>query len=278
MVPIATTRTGVKRAAREAGRGGRRHRGTEPGGRGHGRDRATRGPASPSILWSRRRGLGGALAEQGTLFLYGVWPRGPTSFPLFPALTKNLTLRAYTLFSVTRDPALPERGKRFVIDGIEVGPLQTDHLLQLPLGGLPKSVLRAESSTSRSENRRNSLTLRFAFIRMQSVCRDILADPHRRADPRQMCIGQFRFLGPGIELCLILAKSLAEAPTSKRDLARIQEQFNAWAEETKLPYAHLSRICAMSIGENVAADRLHAYRGEWSVRESRRFFRSAGWT
>lgn len=37
---------------------------------------------------------------------------------------------------------------------------------------------------------------------------------------------------------------------SKRDLAKVQAQFNAWAEETGLPYVHLSRVCAMSIGEN----------------------------
>jgi 3-methyladenine DNA glycosylase Tag len=37
---------------------------------------------------------------------------------------------------------------------------------------------------------------------------------------------------------------------SKGDLAKVQAQFNAWAEETGLPYVHLSRICAMSIGEN----------------------------
>ena len=43
---------------------------------------------------------------------------------------------------------------------------------------------------------------------------------------------------------------IAEAVTSKRDLAKVQAQFNAWAEETGLPYTHLSRICAMSIGEN----------------------------
>jgi 3-methyladenine DNA glycosylase Tag len=46
---------------------------------------------------------------------------------------------------------------------------------------------------------------------------------------------------------------IAEAPTSKRDLAKIQEQFNAWAKETSLPYTHLSRICAFSIGENYQA-------------------------
>jgi 3-methyladenine DNA glycosylase Tag len=43
---------------------------------------------------------------------------------------------------------------------------------------------------------------------------------------------------------------VAEEVKSKRDLAKIQGQFNAWAEETGLPYVHLSRICAMSIGEN----------------------------
>jgi 3-methyladenine DNA glycosylase Tag len=48
---------------------------------------------------------------------------------------------------------------------------------------------------------------------------------------------------------------IAEAPTSKRDLLKIQEQFNAWAKETALPYRHLSVICAMSIGENYEGDR-----------------------
>jgi 3-methyladenine DNA glycosylase Tag len=43
---------------------------------------------------------------------------------------------------------------------------------------------------------------------------------------------------------------IAENPTSRKDLAKIQGQFNAWAEETGLPLTHLSRICAMSIGEN----------------------------
>ncbi len=52
---------------------------------------------------------------------------------------------------------------------------------------------------------------------------------------------------------------VADPPTSKRDRARIQQQFNAWAAETKLPYTHLSRICAMSIGENYPAERLQAY-------------------
>ena len=41
-----------------------------------------------------------------------------------------------------------------------------------------------------------------------------------------------------------------ESPTSKRDLQRIQEAFNQWHEESGLPYSHLSRIAACSVGEN----------------------------
>lgn len=43
---------------------------------------------------------------------------------------------------------------------------------------------------------------------------------------------------------------VAETVTSKRDLTKVQAQFNAWAEETGLPYTQLSRICALSIGES----------------------------
>jgi 3-methyladenine DNA glycosylase Tag len=43
---------------------------------------------------------------------------------------------------------------------------------------------------------------------------------------------------------------IAEEVKSKSDLARVQAQFNAWAKETGLPYTHLSRICALSVGEN----------------------------
>ena len=47
----------------------------------------------------------------------------------------------------------------------------------------------------------------------------------------------------------------------KGDLAKVQAQFNAWAKETGLPYVHLSRICAMSVGENYDPARLASYMG-----------------
>jgi hypothetical protein len=48
---------------------------------------------------------------------------------------------------------------------------------------------------------------------------------------------------------------VADAITSKRDLVKVQAQFNAWAKETGLPFVQLSRICAMSIGENYDTDK-----------------------
>jgi 3-methyladenine DNA glycosylase Tag len=41
---------------------------------------------------------------------------------------------------------------------------------------------------------------------------------------------------------------IADNPTSKRELRLIQAQFNDWHEQSNLPYSHLSRICALSVG------------------------------
>jgi 3-methyladenine DNA glycosylase Tag len=43
---------------------------------------------------------------------------------------------------------------------------------------------------------------------------------------------------------------IPENLTSRKDLRKVQEQMNAWAKESGLPMTHVSRICAMSIGEN----------------------------
>ncbi|MBA6412223.1 DNA-3-methyladenine glycosylase I [Parahaliea sp. F7430] len=40
---------------------------------------------------------------------------------------------------------------------------------------------------------------------------------------------------------------IADNPSSKRDLSRIQKRFNDWQQSSGLPYAHLSIICACSI-------------------------------
>lgn len=52
---------------------------------------------------------------------------------------------------------------------------------------------------------------------------------------------------------------IAEKPTSKRDLQKVQNQFNLWAVETGFGFTHISRILAMSIGENIAPERLRQF-------------------
>jgi len=62
-------------------------------------------------------------------------------------------------------------------------------------------------------------------------------------------------LSRDVVLCLRDAGlEIAPEPKSKGDMAKIQARFNAYADETGLPYLHLSRIMAMSIGENHSAD------------------------
>lgn len=55
---------------------------------------------------------------------------------------------------------------------------------------------------------------------------------------------------------------IAADPTSKGDMKKVQAQINAWAAETGLPRVHLSRILAMSIGENRSAEDLQKYMGD----------------
>lgn len=64
-------------------------------------------------------------------------------------------------------------------------------------------------------------------------------------------------LSSDVVMCLRDAGcDIAEAPTSKKDLRKAQAQLNAWAAESGLPMVHVSRICAMSIGENYVAEKL----------------------
>jgi 3-methyladenine DNA glycosylase Tag len=78
--------------------------------------------------------------------------------------------------------------------------------------------------------------------------------------------GQYllRFLGRDsyvlsgdVLLCLRDAGvALSDKGTSKKDALAAQAQLNAWAKESGLPLVHVSRICALSIGENHDAARL----------------------
>jgi 3-methyladenine DNA glycosylase Tag len=77
--------------------------------------------------------------------------------------------------------------------------------------------------------------------------------------------GQYflRFLGwdafvlsGSVLLCLRDSGVAIGAGTSKKDLRAAQAQFNAWKQESGLPITYISRICALSIGENYPVERL----------------------
>lgn len=70
-------------------------------------------------------------------------------------------------------------------------------------------------------------------------------------------------LSRDVAACLRYAGvEISEKASSKRDLAAAQAAFSTWAKQTGLSYTRLSRICAMSIGENYDAEtilqRMHA--------------------
>ena len=65
--------------------------------------------------------------------------------------------------------------------------------------------------------------------------------------------------------CATPASTSPRARPPRRTCAKIQDQFNAWAKETGLPLTHLSRICAMSIGENYDAETLQQPRQHGGV-------------
>jgi NADPH2:quinone reductase len=85
----------------------------------------TRG-AGASVIFDPVGGpLLGALADAaapgGIIFEYGLLSGEHTPFPVFPALAKGLTIRGYTLFEIAQDLTRLERGKRYVLGGLDAG-------------------------------------------------------------------------------------------------------------------------------------------------------------
>ena len=64
--------------------------------------------------------LAAATAPKGIIFEYGALAPEPTPYPLFTALAKYLTIRAYTVFELTPDPVLP-KAKQYVFDHLAWG-------------------------------------------------------------------------------------------------------------------------------------------------------------
>ena len=70
---------------------------------------------------------------------------------------------------------------------------------------------------------------------------------------RQMGLDTF-MMSTDVVMCLQNAGlDIADQPSNKSDLAKVQNCFNDWRQQTGLSFTRLSRICASSIGENYVA-------------------------
>ncbi|MEZ5855076.1 MAG: DNA-3-methyladenine glycosylase I [Hyphomicrobiaceae bacterium] len=49
---------------------------------------------------------------------------------------------------------------------------------------------------------------------------------------------------------------ISETPSSKKELKAIQDTMTTWSKESGLPVTHVSRICALSIGDNIDPERI----------------------
>ena len=68
--------------------------------------------------------LADAAAPGAMIFEYGALSTAPTTFPLFSALAKGLTVRGYTIFEIVKDPGKLARGKQYIYDGLQTGALK----------------------------------------------------------------------------------------------------------------------------------------------------------
>ena len=95
--------------------------------------------------------LAEAAAPGAWIFEYGALSQAPATFPLFPALTKGLALRGYTLFEIVRDPEKLGRGKRFVYKGIESGALKPIIDRTFPLESIVEAHRYMESNQQKGK-------------------------------------------------------------------------------------------------------------------------------
>jgi NADPH:quinone reductase-like Zn-dependent oxidoreductase len=95
--------------------------------------------------------LAEAAAPGATIFEYGALSPLPTTFPLFPALSKGLTVRGYTLFEIVRNPERLARGKQFVYSGLESGALKPVIDRTFPLESIVEAHRYMESNQQKGK-------------------------------------------------------------------------------------------------------------------------------
>jgi NADPH:quinone reductase-like Zn-dependent oxidoreductase len=68
--------------------------------------------------------LAKAIAQGGTLFIYGGLSGQETPFPVMLALGRGICMRGYTLYEVVSDHAKFEKGKKYILEGLASGKLK----------------------------------------------------------------------------------------------------------------------------------------------------------
>ncbi|MGP8434989.1 zinc-dependent alcohol dehydrogenase family protein [Paraburkholderia fungorum] len=65
-----------------------------------------------------------AMAEEGTIFVYGALSEETTPLPMIDVLAKRIVIRGYNLFATTTDPVRQKAAVDFIFDGIRKGALK----------------------------------------------------------------------------------------------------------------------------------------------------------
>jgi NADPH:quinone reductase-like Zn-dependent oxidoreductase len=94
--------------------------------------------------------LAAAAAPSGIIFQYGILATEPTRYPLLTALSKHLTIKAYTLFEVVANPdAFPEeflKAKHYVFDNLAKGTFKPRICKTFPLSQIVDAHRYMESN------------------------------------------------------------------------------------------------------------------------------------
>ena len=95
--------------------------------------------------------LADAAAPGAMIFEYGALSTAPTTFPLFSALAKGLTVRGYTLFEIVKDPGKLARGKQYIYDGLQTGALKPIIDSTFPLDAIADAHRYMESNQQKGK-------------------------------------------------------------------------------------------------------------------------------
>jgi len=90
--------------------------------------------------------LAEATAREGIIIEYGALATDATPYPLFTALSKSLTIRAYTLFEFVSRPDVYDAAKKYVFEHLEKGDFKPRIAKTFPLSEIVEAHRYMESN------------------------------------------------------------------------------------------------------------------------------------